>query len=80
MVWHDSGHMFGIGEIWMLIFWILVIIWFLWLVNSIASQTKNNREAPSFSYHSAKNIVKERFARGEISREEYQHLMQDLKQ
>lgn len=65
-------HGYGGGVMW--IFWLLVIGGLVWLVASIARGGGN--AAPGEK--SALDILKERYARGEIDREEYQQKRKDL--
>jgi putative membrane protein len=62
-----SGHMFGWGfdgGIMMLIFWVAAILLIVWAVQSFAG--KNNQKT------SALDILKERYAKGEINKEEFE--------
>lgn len=68
-----GGHGWGMGWAWILGLVILVVI--IWLVvkavnqGSSASQSKNR---------SALDILKERYARGEINKEEYEEKRNDI--
>lgn len=66
-------HGYGGGMMW--IFWILIIIALVWLV-AIAT-----RRGGVFtgSEKSALEILKERYARGEIDRDEFEQKQKDLK-
>lgn len=83
---------FGLtGWLTMVLFWVVIIGAAIWLLakvfpsgpagtngpaNSSAS-THNNRNRSS-STESAVEIVRQRYARGEISRDEYEQIRQDL--
>ncbi|HDH34140.1 MAG TPA: SHOCT domain-containing protein [Nitrospirae bacterium] len=56
----------GFGWIIMILFWILVILGIVYLVKQIFS----DKEVPSRT-ESAENILKKRYAAGEITKEEY---------
>ena len=80
MHWFD-GHGWWMGGWWMIIFWIGVALLFLWGVRQFAGGERGT--APRHSDRlpeadSALAIVKRRYARGEISREEYLALLEDL--
>lgn len=65
-----------IGSVWMVIFFILIIALVAWGIKSISGNSSSG------SYGVGKNgaleIAKERYARGEISREEFEQIKRDL--
>lgn len=67
---------FGFGGIFMILWWILIIVGIVmlvkWVLGSPASQ--------GGSAGKALDILKERYARGEIDEQEYQKKKQDLSQ
>jgi putative membrane protein len=67
-----EGHWFGGGFMWL--FWILLIIVLLWIVK-VAS---GGGSPSSGSGKSALDILKERYARGEIDQEEYEQKKKDI--
>lgn len=71
---HD-GHMFFWGGGFMWIFWILILggIIFLFL-----NMTKANNGKPSIENESPLEILKKRYARGEIDEEEYERRRKEL--
>jgi putative membrane protein len=71
--WHD-GMMFGGGFMW--IFWLLLIAGVAWLVATLVA---SRGRASNATAASATDIVKERYARGEIDRTEYEQKLQDLR-
>jgi putative membrane protein len=58
-----------LGSFWMIVFWIGVIWAFIALIN---------RSGGPSSGESALDIAKKRYARGEISKEDFDRLRQDL--
>ncbi len=69
----------GIGLIVMLLFWGALILGGVWLVKALfnAGQgVQGGQVAPQQS--SAREILSQRYARGEISREEYEQIKADL--
>lgn len=63
----------------MSIFWLLLVImavllvvWLIWRARLGSSST--------FEAYSAEEILKQRYARGEVGREEYQRMLQELRQ
>lgn len=63
-----NGYGMGFGGIFMWLFWLLVIVGVVWLVKSIFS---GDSEA-SGKEKSALEILKERYARGEIDQQEFE--------
>ena len=69
----------GIGLILMLLFWGGLIFGGVWLVKSFFNVSQGNQSgitAPRQS--SAREILDQRYARGEISREEFEQIKADL--
>ncbi len=65
----NYGHMGGVG---MLIFWILVIIGIIYLIkNSSCGSGRKEEKRPL-------DILKERYAKGEIDKEEFESKKKDL--
>ncbi len=60
------------GGVWMVIFWGGLIALTVWGI------TKLNRRNSSSSKHDPLDIAKERYARGEISKKEFEQLKKDL--
>lgn len=71
-----EGHMFGFGAGFMWLFWILVIVAIVWIVKAL---TGSKEETPSDNQNPALKILDERYARGEIDREEFEQKRKDLK-
>ena len=68
----------GFGGIFMILFWVLVIgvifVLVKWLTSSRGSDAGNNAS----DERTALNILQERYARGEIDRDEFEQKRQDL--
>ncbi len=67
-----EGHWFGGGFMWL--FWILLIVVLLWVVKAASGGGSPSSE----SGKSALDILKERYARGEINQEEYEQKKKDI--
>jgi putative membrane protein len=68
---HEGGGWWMVfGGIWMLIFWGGLIALAIWGIKKLSRQ-HNSRQKPL-------DIAKERYARGEISKDEYEHIKKDL--
>lgn len=70
---------FGFGFIWMLLFWGVLIALAIWLVSLLFPSAKGRSDDGNQASPSAEEILKARFARGELNSEEYQemrHLLQ----
>ncbi len=72
--------MMGFGFIFMILFWIglmLLAIWLIGLLFPSAKTPENKRSEPS---RSAPEILRERYARGELTTEQYQEMMKTIEQ
>ena len=67
------GMGFGLGWILMILFWALVILGIVYLVKVIARSAKKGEKAES-----SLDILKKRYARGEINKEEFEKMKDDL--
>jgi putative membrane protein len=73
-MWHPWG--MGISMLFMLLLWIIAIVGIVFLVRWVLDQTTTRqRETPE---DSALDILKKRYARGEINKEEYEEKKKDL--
>ena len=68
--------MFGLGSIWMILFWVVIIGLIVWVVVRLTSRTTAtpSNNPPT----SALEILKQRYARGEISKAEFEEMRRDL--
>ncbi|TAK32663.1 MAG: SHOCT domain-containing protein [Chloroflexota bacterium] len=62
----------------MLLFWVLIIGGIVWLVVWLIQQVRPAAAGPGASGTSALDILRERYARGEITREQYDQMRRDL--
>ena len=69
---HGMGGTFGLGMGFGWIFWLLIIGGTIWAVTQFSSNTQTQRKTPgnSTSPETPREILKKRYARGEISKEE----------
>lgn len=76
------GGGFGLGWIFMLLFWGLIIWGIIVLAKSVSGEGgccgKNHQNKPENKEHNAINILKERYAKGEISKEDFDKIKKDL--
>ncbi len=63
--------------VFMTLFWILVIALVIWLVYRFAGGARGPGAPPSADR--AEAILRERYARGEIDRETYERMLEDLR-
>ncbi|GAB4535834.1 MAG: hypothetical protein Fur0020_03430 [Thermodesulfovibrionia bacterium] len=68
-----NGWGYGFGGIFMILFWVLVIVGIVYLVKLIVGGTKTEERRED-----AIEILKKRYARGEISKEEFEEKKKDL--
>jgi len=71
--------MMGLGLIWMLLFWVGLIVLAVWLVGLLfpAAKKQNTDDNTSLS---AEEILKIRYAQGELTAEEYQEMLRTIQQ
>ncbi|MDP2794882.1 MAG: SHOCT domain-containing protein [Sulfurisoma sp.] len=69
-----GGWGFGFGPMFMFLFWGVFIVGIVALVRWLAAGSSPRRAGEK----TAGDIVRERYARGEIDRQEYEQKMQDL--
>jgi putative membrane protein len=70
-----GGHM--VGWLFMILFWVFIIVVTVAAVRWLASGATRDGKS---STQSAVDILRERYARGEIDREEFQQRKRDLEQ
>jgi putative membrane protein len=61
------------GGLWMIIFWVLVVVGIAFLIKFAADRGASRTDGPS-----AMEILKRRYASGEISKEEYEEKKKEL--
>ena len=71
---HGFG-MWGSG-FWMIVFWVAVVVLAVWFLRSLFSQQSQSDS----QVRSPREIAKSRYASGEISRNEYQEILDNLKE
>jgi putative membrane protein len=75
---HDGGMGWWIfGGIWMIVFWGLIIGLIVWGVSRVTGERRRDEEVPPRE-PSPVDIARSRYARGEISREEFTQIRRDL--
>jgi len=70
-MWNSGWHMGGMGLWWLI--GIALIVAFVWLIARASAGSAPRAEA------SPDTILKQRYARGEIDREEYERRLADLR-
>ncbi len=73
MQWGNWGWGMGFGWIFMIIFWVLVVLGVVYLVQTATRSGKSpwQKEMPL-------DILKKRYAKGEITKEEFERMKDDL--
>lgn len=67
----------GFGWVFMILFWALIILGIVAMVKWLMGTSSGSRSGSS---KSARELLDERYARGEIDREEYEQKKRDLEQ
>ena len=71
---YGSGMSHGFGGFFMILFWVLIILLIFYFGKQIAGSSRE-----SSTDMSAEDILKKRYAKGEISKEEFDRTMEDIK-
>ena len=66
------GWWMGFGVIWMILFWGVIIALIVWAVKRFTGSPDSNRN------NEALDIARERYARGDISKEEFEQIKKTL--
>lgn len=66
------------GAIWMIIFWLAIIVGGIWLLASIFPKMDSSSRDRFNPNDNPLTILKRRYARGELSKEEFEAIRRDL--
>ena len=73
--------MMGFGLIFMILFWVGLVALAIWLIGLLFPLAKKQDDAAANSTPtSAQEILKTRYARGEITQEQYQDMLHTLQE
>lgn len=79
--WYGSGAQMGawgwIGGIMMILFWVLIVVGLVVLIRFLLAKTGSDGSGSTQS-RSALDILKERYAKGEIDKAEFEQKKRDL--
>ncbi len=73
----DFG-MFGVGMLAMAVFWVLVIGGGIWLIVALARGSRQTPSLTAASGQSPLDLLNARYARGEITKEQFEQMKRDL--
>lgn len=73
MHWVDYGWGMGFGWLFMVLFWALVILGVVFIFKMISERSR-----PAEKGETALDILKKRYAKGEITKEEFERMKDDL--
>ena len=71
----DYGMGFGYEGIYMIIFWGFVVVSIFYLLKTLAASSSSGKEKPE----PAKRVLAEIFAKGDLTKEEFEEIMEVLK-
>jgi putative membrane protein len=74
MHWGSYGWGMGFGWIYMIVFWVLIITAIVYFVKSLS-----NKSGSEVRHGTPLDTLKRRYAKGEITREEFERMKDDLK-
>ncbi len=74
MHWGDYGWGMGFGWLFMVLFWALVILGAVYIFRMVSERSR-----PAEKGGTALDILKKRYAKGEITKEEFERMKDDLK-
>ena len=78
-MWHcgeSMGWWMVFGGIWMVLFWAGIIAFVVWGIRKLTE--RGGSRSSNGEKHRPLDIAKERYARGEISKEEFEQINKDL--
>jgi len=76
-MWHDGmGWWMVFGMVWMVVFWGVIVALVVWGIKRLTERGRS--ESDTSQKVVPLDIAKERYARGEISKEEFDQIKKDL--
>lgn len=75
--YYGAGNMLGFGGIFMLVFWVLVVVLVVWSIHELSGKHHHDHHYGN-SANRALEILKERYAKGEVSKEEFESKKKDI--
>jgi putative membrane protein len=82
--WHtgpgmmDGWGMGWFGGIFMIVFWVLILVGLVFVIKWLVQSTKGDSHSARIGSSTALEILKERYARGEINKQEFEEKKKDL--
>lgn len=73
------GHMMGYGGYGGIFMWFIMIVFVGFIIYFVSSRMNKTDDSPGPTHESPMDILKKRYARGEINKEEFERLKKDLK-
>ena len=70
---------FGMGGVWMIFWFIIILVICAAIIYFLISQAKQGPRENNTNYNKPVTILKERYARGEITLEEYEQMLENIK-
>ena len=76
---HRWNTVFGMGELWMIPWVIIIIVICAVIIYFLFSYAKQGPRENNTNYNKPVKILKERYTKGEITLEEYEQKLKDIK-
>ena len=73
-----AGIGMGLGGLAMVLFWVILIVGAVWLARGLFPTSQQPPASSSRPESSADEILKQRYARGEITKDQYEQMRRDL--
>jgi putative membrane protein len=67
-----------IGGIFMIVFWVAIIVGIIFLIRWLFVASRTGAHGPAYGGDTALDILKKRYARGEIDKQEFEEKKKDL--
>lgn len=75
-----TGMGMGLGGLWMILIWLGMVSGSIWLLAILFPRQRDRQPTDTHTAESALTILRQRYVRGELTREEFDAIRRDLEQ